>query len=105
MNNLIKWREEFPILEKTVYLINNSLGAMPRAVYDNLKLYADIWSTRGIRAWEEGWWDFIGEIGNILADIINAPQNKVSMHQNVTIAEAVVLSCFDFKAINKLVRG
>jgi len=77
------------------------LGAMPRAVYDNLKLYADIWSTRGIRAWEEGWWEFIGEIGDILADIINAPKNTVSMHQNVTIAEAIVLSCFDFKGKKK----
>lgn len=104
MDTLLKWRKEFPILEKTVYLINNSLGAMPRAVYDNLKLYADIWSTRGIRGWEEGWWEFIGEIGNILADIINAPKNTVSMHQNVTIAEAVVLSCFDFKGKkNKIV--
>ena len=104
MNDLLKWRKEFPILEKTVYLINNSLGAMPRAVYDNLKLYADIWSTRGIRAWEEGWWEFIGEIGNILADIINAPKNTVSMHQNVTIAEAIALSCFDFKSgKNKIV--
>jgi len=104
MKDLLKWRKEFPILEKTVYLINNSLGAMPRAVYDNLKLYADIWSTRGIRAWEEGWWEFISEIGNILADIIDAPQNAVSMHQNVTIAEAVVLSCFDFKGKkNKIV--
>jgi kynureninase len=97
MNDLLKWRKEFPILEKTVYLINNSLGAMPRTVYDNLNLYADIWSTRGIRAWEEGWWEFIGEIGNILANIINAPESTVSMHQNVTIAEAVALSCFDFK--------
>ncbi|MDZ7331433.1 MAG: aminotransferase class V-fold PLP-dependent enzyme [candidate division KSB1 bacterium] len=104
MNDLLKWRKEFPILEKTVYLINNSLGAMPRAVYDNLKLYADIWSTRGIRAWEEGWWEFIGEIGNILADIINAPKNTISMHQNVTIAEAVVLSCFNFQGKqNKIV--
>ncbi len=104
MDELLKWRKEFPILEKTVYLINNSLGAMPRAVYENLKLYADIWSNRGIRAWEEGWWEFIGEIGNILADIINAPKNTVSMHQNVTIAEAVVLSCFDFKGKkNKIV--
>lgn len=104
MHDLLKWRKEFPILEKTVYLINNSLGAMPRAVYDNLKLYADIWSTRGIRAWEEGWWEFIGEIGNILADIINAPKNTVSMHQNVTIAEAVVLSCFNFQGKkNKIV--
>jgi len=97
MNEFLNWRKEFPILEKTVYLINNSLGAMPRAVYDNLKRYADIWSTRGIRAWEEGWWEFIGEIGNIMADIINAPQNTISMHQNVTIAEAVILSCFDFR--------
>ncbi len=104
MKYLQKWREEFPILEKTVYLINNSLGAMPRAVYDNLKLYADIWSTRGISAWEEGWWEFIGNIGNILADIINAPKDSVSMHQNVTIAEAVVISCFDFKGKkNKIV--
>jgi kynureninase len=104
MDNLLKWRKEFPILEKTVYLINNSLGAMPRAVYDNLKVYADIWSTRGIRAWEEGWWEFIGEIGNILADIIHAPKDTVSMHQNVTIAEAVVLSCFDFNGKkNKIV--
>ncbi|UCE07611.1 MAG: aminotransferase class V-fold PLP-dependent enzyme, partial [bacterium] len=104
MIDLLKWRKEFPILEKTVYLINNSLGAMPRAVYDNLKLYADTWSTRGIRAWEEGWWEFIGEIGNILADIIHAQKDTISMHQNVTIAEAVVLSCFDFKGRkNKIV--
>lgn len=104
MKDLLRWRKEFPILEKTVYLINNSLGAMPRAVYDNLKLYADTWATRGIRAWEEGWWEFIGEISNILADIIHAPKNTVSMHQNVTIAEAVVLSCFDFKGKkNKIV--
>ena len=77
---------------------------MPRAVYDNLRAYADIWSSRGVRAWEEGWWEFIVEIGNILADIINAPPNTVSMHQNVTIAESIILSCFDFKGRkNKIV--
>ena len=97
-DELLKWRKEFPILDKTVYLINNSLGAMPRAVYDNLKTYADIWSSRGVRAWEEGWWELTNEIGNILADIINAPKDTVSMHQNVTIAEAIVLSCFEFKS-------
>ena len=33
MDDLLKWRKEFPILDETVYLISNSLGAMPRAVY------------------------------------------------------------------------
>ncbi len=97
MNDWLRWRKEFPILDQTVYLINNSLGAMPRRVYDNLQQYADIWSSRGIRAWEEGWWEFSTEIGNILADILHAPKNTISMHQNVTIAEAIVLSCCDFQ--------
>ncbi|MDZ7340274.1 MAG: aminotransferase class V-fold PLP-dependent enzyme [candidate division KSB1 bacterium] len=101
MDDLLHWRREFPILDQTVYLINNSLGAMPRRVYDNLQRYADIWSSRGIRAWEEGWWEFSNEIGNILADILHAPNNTISMHQNVTIAEAIVLSCFDFSGTKK----
>ena len=45
---LLKWRSEFPILEKSTYLVSNSLGAMPRAVYDSLRDYADIWAERGV---------------------------------------------------------
>ena len=37
MNDLLKWRGEFPILEKSTYMISNSLGAMPRAVYDSMR--------------------------------------------------------------------
>ena len=33
-------------------MISNSLGAMPRGVYDALREYADTWATRGVRAWE-----------------------------------------------------
>jgi kynureninase len=30
MTDLDRWREEFPIVSRTVYMISNSLGAMPR---------------------------------------------------------------------------
>ena len=50
---LLKWRKEFPVLDKTVYLISHSLGAMPGRTRDRLNEYADVWSTRSIRAWEE----------------------------------------------------
>jgi len=96
MDELLKWRSEFPILEKTVYMISNSLGAMPRAVYDSLREYADMWATRGVRAWEEGWWEMPVTVGDLVAKIIGAGPGEVSMHQNVTIAEAIVVSCFDF---------
>jgi kynureninase len=94
--NLLRLRGEFPILQETNYLISNSLGAMPRAVYDNLRAYADMWATRGVRAWGEGWWDMNTRVGNKVGAIIGAPPNTVSMHQNISIAQGILLTCFDF---------
>lgn len=94
-DELLKWRSEFPILEKTVYLVSHSLGAMPGGVYDKMREYADIWATRGVRAWGEGWWEMPRTVGNMLAKIIDAPENSVVMHQNVSIAQSLILSCFE----------
>jgi kynureninase len=93
---LLRYRSEFPILERTNYLISNSLGAMPRGVYDAMKNYADTWATRGVRAWEEGWWVLGAEVGDELGALLNAPKGSVSTHQNVTTCEAVIASCLDF---------
>jgi kynureninase len=95
-DNLLGWREEFPILKETTYLISNSLGAMPRAVYDSLHAYADIWATRGVRAWGEGWWEMNVRVGEKVAAIIGAPPNTVSMHQNISLAQGILLTCFDY---------
>ncbi|MCC6904869.1 MAG: aminotransferase class V-fold PLP-dependent enzyme [Anaerolineae bacterium] len=93
---LLAWRSEFPILQETTYMVSNSLGAMPRAVYDSLRAYADTWASRGVRAWGEGWWDLNVEIGNRVGAIIGAPDDTVSIHQNISLAMGVLLSCFDF---------
>jgi len=93
IDDLLKWRPQFPILEKTVYLISHSLGAMPRATYERLHEYADIWATRGVRAWAEGWWSMPVTVGNEVARIIGADPETVVMHQNVSICQSLVLSC------------
>src|SRR5436853_3139637 len=92
-DDLLKWRSEFPILDKTVYLISHSLGAMPRATYDQLQEYAETWATRGVRAWAEGWWDMPVTVGDEVAPIIGADPGTVVMHQNVSICQSLVLSC------------
>ncbi len=103
-DDLLRYRSEFPILERTNYMISNSLGAMPRAVYEALHAYADTWATRGVRAWEERWWMLAAEVGNELGALMNAAQGSVSTHQNVTTCQAVVASCFDFsRKRNKIV--
>jgi kynureninase len=93
---LSDYRERFPILAETTYLINHSLGAMPAAAEERVLEYAHVWKTRGIRAWGEGWWEMALTVGDQIGRLIGAPPGTVSMHQNVTIAEAVVLSCFRF---------
>ncbi|HYW73734.1 MAG TPA: aminotransferase class V-fold PLP-dependent enzyme [Pyrinomonadaceae bacterium] len=92
-DDLLKYRSEFPILEKTVYLISHSLGAMPRATFDRLHDYADTWATRGVRAWAEGWWDMPVKVGNQIGRIIGADENTVVMHQNVSVCQSLILSC------------
>ena len=94
IDDLLKWRSEFPILERAVYLISHSLGAMPRATYDRLHEYADIWATRGVRAWAEGWWNMPVSVGNEVGRIIGADPETVVMHQNVSICQSLILSCF-----------
>ena len=97
MDELLKWRGEFPILERTTYMISNSLGAMPRGVYDEMRAYADSWGERGVRAWEEGWWEMAVNVGDKIAPLIGAGRGEISLHQNVTLIQAVISSCFDFR--------
>src|SRR6185312_16394684 len=95
-DELLRFRPEFPILANTRYLISNSLGAMPRATQQALNEYAEVWATRGVRAWEETWWMLAHEVGGMLERLMNAEANTVSLHQNVTQCQAVVASCFGF---------
>jgi kynureninase len=94
MRDLLDYRSEFPILEETTYLVNHSLGAMPRRAGDRLAAFAREWAERGIRAWAEGWWETPMRVGDQIGRIVGAPPGSTVMHQNVAVAEAIVLSCF-----------
>ncbi len=96
MDDLLSYRPQFPILDKSTYLISHSLGAMPKGVLDRMGEYATTWAERGIRAWAEGWWEMPLTVGNLLARILGAPAGSICMHQNVSVGESVLASCFDF---------
>ncbi len=93
-DDLLAYRDRDPILRDCIYLINHSLAAMPAAAEDNLLEYARMWRERGIRAWGEGWWELPVTVGDQLGRIMGAQPGTIVMHQNVTVAEEIVLSCF-----------
>jgi len=93
---LLRWRDEFPILDTCTYLVSHSLGAMPRRTAASLQAYAETWASRGVQAWHEGWWEMGRTVGDLLVPILGVEPGTVSMHQNVTVAMAIIASCFSF---------
>lgn len=93
---LLDYREEFPILETTNYLVSNSLGPMPRTVPDRMAEYVRDWGELGVKAWNKGWWEMPVNVGNEIAPLLNAGEGEVVMMPNVTIAQTAVLSSIEF---------
>ncbi len=99
---LVAWRDEFPILDTCSYLMSNSLGAMPRAVYDKLRQYADTWATLGVRAWgvsafdNPTWWELKRAVGDQIAPLMGAPAGSVLVHENASIANAILIGALAF---------
>ncbi len=101
---LLAWRDEFPLATRTTHLISHSLGAMPRRARARVAAYLDQWDERGIRSWGDAWWMLPLEVGDVLAPVIGAPAGSITMHPNVTLAQATVLSSISFAgARNRLV--
>lgn len=96
------YRVQFPILDTCTYLISNSLGAMPRGVYDKLHEYAETWATLGVRAWgtpafdNANWWELKGVVGDLIAPLMSAPAGSVLMHENASLANSILISALDF---------
>lgn len=93
---LLQFRPEFPILERTTYLVSNSLGAMPRAVAKRLAEYVDDWAGLGVKAWGKGWWEMPVSVGDEIAPLLGAGPGEVVMMPNVTMAQASVLSALEY---------
>jgi kynureninase len=95
-DKLLEYRDEFPILQKTVYMVSNSLGPMPRSVPSKLAEYGRDWGDLGVKAWAKGWWEKPVEVGNEIAPLLNADPGEIVMMPNVSIAQSAVVSSIDF---------
>ena len=99
--DVARWRREFPILDTCTYLVSHSLGAMPRKAAEYLQQFADTWGSRGVRAWHEGWWEIGRDTGNLLAPVLGVAPDSISMHQNVTVAQSIIASCFSYEGARR----
>jgi len=96
MKDLLAYRSEFDSLNNCHYLNSNSLGAMPNQAAAMTNRFFELWAGRAIRSWEDEWWMMSRYVGDKIGGLMKAPANTVTMQPNVTSAQAIILSCFDF---------
>jgi kynureninase len=92
-DELARHRKEF-VMDGTVYLDGNSLGALPRTVPARLAQVVEReWGELRIRSWREsGWWDAPERIGDRIGRLVGAGAGQVVAGDStsVNIFKAVV---------------
>jgi kynureninase len=89
-------RDRFPILTDSVYLDSHSMGAAPLGAKAALETYWSEWAQNGLEVWP-GWAGRIEAIAAGLGAIIDAPAGSVWLAPNVSLLQAAIASCIDFR--------
>ena len=90
-------RDEFPILANSVYLVSHSMGAAPLPARAALQAYWEEWAAEGPEAWEV-WLPRIAEIADGIGSLIGAPAGTCFLGPNVSVLQAAIASCIDFRS-------
>jgi selenocysteine lyase/cysteine desulfurase len=93
--DLLRYRDEFPLLDASVYLNTCSLGARSERSRRRLDAFLADWDELGARAWYKRW---LGELDGLREDfgaLIGTPAAEVTLASSVSAALAVVASALD----------
>jgi kynureninase len=89
-------RADFPILADSTYLVSHSMGAAPLGARHALDSYWNEWAKDGPEAWER-WLPAIAEIADGIGAIIGAPAGTCFLGPNVSVMQAAIATCLDFR--------
>src|SRR5215472_7971048 len=102
-HQLERYRSEFPIFERAIYLSSCSLGALSRRSRAKVAELLDAWEGRGAAAWYDVWWQALNEVRRGYAQVIGAQPTEIALHASVSTATAVLGSALDYTRRPKIV--
>jgi kynureninase len=93
--SLASYRDEFPALARSTYMVSHSLGAMPRRAQAELAEFGRLWVEKGIVAWDD-WLPEVDAAARRVGRLINAPDDTMVMATNVSQIQALIASSLEF---------
>jgi kynureninase len=101
--DLLRLREEFPILGRKIYLNSCSLGALSRKAESRLGEFLELWHELGASAWYEHWLDRLGELRSRVADFLGADGDELALSPSTSVALSSIAESLDWKARPRVV--
>ncbi|MHB1612397.1 MAG: kynureninase, partial [Sulfobacillus sp.] len=94
---LAKFREEFYLDGRRIYLDGNSLGLLSKRAHDSLLDLVHSWRQLGIDGWSEGshpWFYLSEQLGDMMAPLVGADSGEVIATGSTTINLHQLVSTF-----------
>ena len=97
MRGLAEYRTEFPILERTAYLISASLGPVGTRARGRIDAYLDAWASKGAPdlLWFEDIIPAMGDLKRRFAALAGCDADELAITTNISIALSTIASCLD----------
>ena len=101
--DLLAYREEFPILQRKIYLNSCSLGPLSRRSMAAMTRFQDLWNEHGAQAWYQLWMGELAALRQKFARLIGAQPHEVALAPNVSAALSEIATGLDLGKRNKVV--
>jgi len=95
---LLAYREQFPILQRKVYLNSCSLGPLSQRGMAGMARFQDLWNEHGAQAWYELWMGELAALRAKFARLINAQPHEIAIAPSVSAALGEIASGLDIGA-------
>lgn len=101
--DLLAYRDEFPILRRKIYLNSCSLGPLSRRSMAGMAQFQDMWNEHGAQAWYQIWMGELATLRQKFARLIGAQPHEVALAPNVSAALSEIATGLDLGERNKVV--
>jgi selenocysteine lyase/cysteine desulfurase len=100
---LLAYRDEFPILQRKIYLNSCSLGPLSRRSVAAMARFQENWNDYGAQAWYGIWMGEIASLREKIARLIGAQPHEIAIAPNVSSALSEISTGLDLGERNRVV--
>jgi kynureninase len=102
-DDLLSYRDEFPILQKKTFLNTCSLGALSKRSIAGVQEFLELWAEMGASAWYSLWVGKLAELRGAYGRVIGAPPERIALTPSISVAVSSIASTLDFSTRKKVV--